>query len=163
VSDAVERRTVDLSDHPDLVVVYLGMRVQSPRGLVTLVRFGRQIGDSVDADPEGLLLHERLIFSLVPPHLGMRQYWESFEALERWTRKSPHGDWWEEFLADPAGTAFWHELYSARDGFEAVYDGLDEPVGMLRFASEAPATGDRRSARGRLGLATDGPTDERES
>lgn len=162
MSDAVTRRTVDLSAHPDLVVVYLGMKVQSPRGLVTLGRFGRRIDDSVEVDPDGLLLHERLIYSLVPPHLGMRQYWESFEALERWTRESPHDDWWEEFLADPAGTAFWHELYSARDGFEAVYDGFDEPVGMLRFAPEAPATGERVSARGRLGLADDEPGSGRE-
>ncbi|MFB6167943.1 MAG: hypothetical protein ABEJ43_03755 [Haloferacaceae archaeon] len=33
-----------------------------------------------------------------------------------------------------------------------MYDGLDELVGMLRFAPETPATGERLSARSRLGL-----------
>ena len=37
------RETVDLSEHPDLVVIYLGMRVASPRGLLKLVRTGMEI------------------------------------------------------------------------------------------------------------------------
>ena len=36
----VERRTVDLSGFPDLVVVYLGMRVNHLTGLKTLFGFG---------------------------------------------------------------------------------------------------------------------------
>ena len=35
----VERRTVDLSSFPDLVVVYLGMRVNRVFGLKTLAGF----------------------------------------------------------------------------------------------------------------------------
>jgi hypothetical protein len=31
-----------------------------------------------------MLLHENLLFSLLPPHAGMRQYWRDFESLERW-------------------------------------------------------------------------------
>ncbi|HEY6378002.1 MAG TPA: DUF4188 domain-containing protein, partial [Candidatus Dormibacteraeota bacterium] len=58
------RRTVDLSGHPDLVVVYLGMRVNRLRGLQTLFGFGPRIGASVEARPDGLLLHENLIISL---------------------------------------------------------------------------------------------------
>jgi hypothetical protein len=33
---AVERKTVDLSAYPDLVVIYLGMRVRTLTGLKTL-------------------------------------------------------------------------------------------------------------------------------
>ena len=33
----VERRTVDLSAYPDLVVIYLGMRVNTLTGLKTLL------------------------------------------------------------------------------------------------------------------------------
>ena len=36
-----DRRTVDLSAFPDLVVIYLGMRVNTPKGLKTLLRFGQ--------------------------------------------------------------------------------------------------------------------------
>ena len=70
----VERRTVDLSTYPDLVVIYLGMRVNAWTGLKTVVGFGPKIDAAVAAQPDGLLLHESLIYSLIPPHLGMRQY-----------------------------------------------------------------------------------------
>lgn len=70
----MNRRTVDLSGYPNLVVIYLGMRVNALTGLKTLLGFGPKIAASVDAQPDGLLLHENLIFSLFPPHAGMRQY-----------------------------------------------------------------------------------------
>ena len=41
---ALNRSTVDLSQYPDLVVIYLGMKVNSPRGLKTLISFGPKIG-----------------------------------------------------------------------------------------------------------------------
>ena len=89
----VERRTVDLSAYPDLVVIYLGMRVNAFAGLKVLMGLGPQIADSVKATPDGLLLHEDFIFSLFPVHAGMRQYWRDFESLERWTRSEPHRAW----------------------------------------------------------------------
>jgi hypothetical protein len=57
----VERRTVDLSGYPDLVVVYLGMRVNRITGIKTLFGFGPKISASVEARPAGLLGHENLI------------------------------------------------------------------------------------------------------
>lgn len=45
----VNRRTVDLSDYPDLVVIYLGMRVNAFTGLKTVFNLGPQISASVDA------------------------------------------------------------------------------------------------------------------
>ena len=62
----VQRQTVDLSNYPDLVVIYLGMRVNRLTGLKTLFGFGPQISASVDASPDGLLLHENFVFSLFP-------------------------------------------------------------------------------------------------
>jgi hypothetical protein len=94
----VQRRTVDLSAYPDLVVIYLGMRVNALAGLKTLFGFGPKIAQSVAAKPDGLLLHENLLFSLFPPHLGMRQYWRDFDALESWARSEPHRVWWKQFL-----------------------------------------------------------------
>lgn len=43
----IERQTVDLSSYPDLVVIYLGMRVRTWRGLRTLFEFGRMIARAV--------------------------------------------------------------------------------------------------------------------
>ena len=83
MTHALNRTTADLSSYPDLVVIYLGMRVNAPRGLTTLASFGPRIRQSVQAQPDGLLLHENLLFSLFPPHAGMRQYWRDFDSLER--------------------------------------------------------------------------------
>jgi hypothetical protein len=148
----IERQTVDLSQFPDLVVIYLGMRVRSTRGLRKLIKTGRQIDAGVRERPDGLLLHENMIFSLLPPHAGMRQYWRDLDALERWTRDLPHKQWWNEFLRDPAGTGFWHETYFARGGIEAIYDDMTKPIGMMKFAPLEPARGRMFSARSRLGL-----------
>lgn len=146
----VNRRTVDLSAYPDLVVIYLGMRVNAFFGLKRLLGLGPQIADSVKAKPDGLLLHESLLFSLFPLHTGMRQYWRDFESLERWTRSDPHRQWWKAFLKDSGGTGFWHETYSLRGGIEAVYDDMPQPIGMMKFAALHPARGSVFSARQRL-------------
>ncbi|MGB0121948.1 MAG: hypothetical protein WA419_07110 [Silvibacterium sp.] len=42
----VNRRTVDLSQYPNLVVVYLGMRVNRLNGLKTLLGFGPRIASA---------------------------------------------------------------------------------------------------------------------
>jgi hypothetical protein len=147
----VERRTVDLTAYPDLVVIYLGMRVNAWTGLKTLVGFGPRIDASVKAKPDGLLLHESLMYSLVPLHVGMRQYWRDFDALERWTRSTPHRDWWLGFLKDSGGTGFWHETYCMRGGIEAVYDDIPKAIGMMAFAPMKPARGPMFSARERAG------------
>ena len=148
----ISRQTVDLSQFPDLVVIYLGMRVKNLRGLRTLLAFGSKIRESVGAKPDGLLLHESLTYSIIPPHAGMRQYWRDFESLECWARSLPHQDWWETYLRDTGGTGFWHETYFVRGGFEAVYDDLPEPMGMMKFAPHQTARGAMFSARKRLGL-----------
>ena len=147
----VNRRTVDLSGYPDLVVIYLGMRVNRLAGLKTLLGMGPQITRSVDARPDGLLLHENFLFSMFPPHAGMRQYWRDFDSLERWARSEPHREWWRRFLRDSGGTGFWHETYFMRGGMEAVYDDMVRDTGFLRFAPAHPARGAMFSARGRVG------------
>jgi hypothetical protein len=151
----VERHTVDLGAYPDLVVVYLGMRVRRPRGLLYLLGLGPQIRNAWREEPEGLLLHEDLIWSLLPPHIGMRQYWRDFDSLERWTRSEPHRRWWLQFLEDSGGTGFWHEAYFMRGGAEAIYDDVSTPIGFARFAPGRPARGAMFSSRRRAGRQED--------
>ncbi len=119
MSGRINRRTVDLSLYPNLVVIYLGMRVNPLMGIKTLLGFAPKISNAVAAKPAGLLLHESIVFSLFPPHVGMRQYWRDFESLEAWSRSEPHKLWWQAFLRDSGGTGFWHETYSMRGGIEA--------------------------------------------
>jgi hypothetical protein len=56
------RTTADLAAYPDLVVIYLGMRVEEPGGERTLELLGPRIRASVEAEPDGLLLHEEVVF-----------------------------------------------------------------------------------------------------
>jgi Monooxygenase af470-like len=144
-----ERRTVDLSAYPDLVVIYLGQRVNSLGGLRTALKLGRPITKAVRAKPDGLLLHEAIMWGLFPPHFGMRQYWRDFDSLERWARSLPHQEWWRHFLRDTGGTGFWHEAYFMRGGMEAVYDSIPGRLGFGAFAPLEPSRGPMFSARSR--------------
>jgi fumigallin biosynthesis monooxygenase-like protein len=153
VTSKVQRQTVDLSAFPDLVVIYLGMRVTAWTGVRTMLGLGPQITNSVGQKPDGLLLHEEFIMSVIPLHLGMRQYWRDFEALEAWSRSEPHRVWWQDFLRSSRGTGFWHEAYFMRGGIEAVYDDMPVRLGLGQFAPLQPARGPLFSARHRAKLA----------
>jgi hypothetical protein len=153
----VERQTVDLSQYPDLVVIYLGMRVNAWTGLKTLMGLQPSLKAAVKAKPDGLLLHEQMLFSMIPPHVVMRQYWRDYPSLEAWTRSAPHREWWQDFLRDSGGTGFWHEAYFMRGGMEAIYDDTKIRTGFAQFAPLLPARGRMFSARSRAGLTGDAP------
>lgn len=146
----VQRRTVDLSAYPDLVVIYLGMQAYTPRGLLTLARLGPGIRKAQKSKPDGLLRHEDFVFVQWPPHIAFRQYWRDLDALEAWTRELPHQGWWQSFLRDPGGTGFWHEAHPVTGGVDSVYDDMRHPPGLAAFAEVVPATGRLFGSRGRL-------------
>jgi Domain of unknown function (DUF4188) len=152
----IDRQTVDLSAFPNLVVIYLGMRVRTLAGIKTLLGFGPRIEKAGAARPDGLLHFEtNIIFSMIPLHLGMRWYWKDFESMERWARSEPHRSWWQQYLRDSGGTGFWHEVYFMRGGMEAVYDDVNTKLGFQAFAPSVPARGPMFSARRRLRLPGD--------
>jgi hypothetical protein len=153
----VERLTVDLSQYPDLVVIYLGMRVNVWTGLKALVGIRPALRGAVKANPDGLLRHEEMLFSLAPPHVVMRQYWRDYVSLEAWTRSEPHRQWWQDFLRDSRGTGFWHETYFMRGGMEAIYDDMPIHPGFAHFAPLVPARGRMFSARSRAGMSGAAP------
>jgi hypothetical protein len=144
------RQTVDLSQYPDLVVIYLGMRVNRLAGFKTLFGFGPKISTAVADRPDGLLLHENIVYSLFPPNIGMRQYWRDIHSLFSWTRSEPHREWWKNFLRDSGGTGFWHETYLMRGGMEAIYVDVPTPVGFMRFAPIKEARGHMFGAASRV-------------
>ena len=147
------RFTVDLSDYPDLVAIYLGLRVNSIRGLLPALEFGPKLKQAVKDNPPGLLRHEFLLYSLYPLHLGIRQYWQNFESLERWARSSVHAGWWKNFVQNPTGYGLWHETYFIRGGMEAIYGDVPPPLGLMAFAPIKSATGGGFSSRSRLNVA----------
>ena len=141
------RGSVDLSGHPDLVVVYLGFRASGPRSLPRLLRIGRGLRTIRRSPPDGLLAHENLMFGLLQP--GFRQYWRDLDSLEAFTRAEPHAAWWRELAADAGGDGIWHETYRLRGGMEAIYRGMP-PIGLARFAPARAPDGPFLSARQRL-------------
>jgi hypothetical protein len=75
MATSVTRDTVDLSAYPDLVVIYLGMRVKTLQGLKTIFGLGPQIQVAGDAMPDGLLhCEQNIIYKMFPFEIGMRWY-----------------------------------------------------------------------------------------
>jgi hypothetical protein len=148
------REAVDLSAYPDLVIIYLGMRASSWRGIPTLMMCGPQIAKSVRAQPDGLLRHEWAFYPAWSPYLGMRQYWRDFDALERFARGEPHSAWWKKLHSEAGGISFWHETYFANGGTEAVYLNMHKPAGLQAIGAVQPARRSMFSARRRLRLDT---------
>lgn len=153
------RKAVDLTGYPDLVVIYLGMRVRTLKGVLTLIKLGPQIDKAGTERPVGLLQYENnIIFSFFPLHVGMRWYWKDFESMEGWARSNPHRVWWQKFLRDAGGTGIWHETYYMRGGMEAIYSHVGgPPVGFQAFAPSVDARGAMFSARSRLRVPGDTP------
>src|ERR1051325_7049551 len=98
IDERVQRATVDLGGYPDLVIMYLGLSLRSPRGVFTILKFMRRIRRAVHAKPAGLLLHEIVFF--FPLTFGLREYWRDFDSLEAWAGAAPHRAWWKEYLQD---------------------------------------------------------------
>ena len=142
-----DRRSVDLSPYPGLVVVYLGYRVAGLRGVFSLLRLRPGL-DAVKRDPpDGLLLHEDMMFGLLHP--GFRQYWRDLESLEAFTRSPRHAAWWRDFGRDTGGGGIWHESYRLGGGMEGIYSNVPA-IGFGRFAPERAPVGAAQGARGRL-------------
>jgi len=142
------RRTVDLSAYPDLVMILLGFRVGALRGIPALMRIGRGLRDIAASPPDGLLRHDQMLLGW--NHVGIRQYWRDLAALGRFTRTAPHIGWWRSFAKDNQGCGFWHETYSARGGVEAIYVGIDTPVGLDSFAASRAPEGRLLASRDRI-------------
>lgn len=102
------RRSVWLSGHGCYLSRSARQCFYRPKDAIWVRAEDRKISRGETA---GLLLHENLLFSLMPPHGGIRQYWRDFESLERWARSEPHRIWWSKShssicgLAPPMGIA----------------------------------------------------------
>jgi hypothetical protein len=80
----VSRRTVDLSAYPDLVVVYLGMRVKALAGTGPFYVLARKLRMRAPRNPTVCCIASRTSSTAsFPVHLGMRWYWRDFA---RWRR-----------------------------------------------------------------------------
>ena len=157
-----DRRSVDLSAYPDLVVIYLGYRLNKLGAARSLLGIGRGLRAIQKNPPDGLLSHENLMFGLTQP--GFRQYWRDFESLEAFTRAPQHKAWWRDFARNSRGGGIWHETYKLRGGMEAIHSGMPKigfagmpKIGFASFAPEQTPTGPFMTARQRVGVGTTHP------
>ena len=147
MAEAPDRQTVDLSAYPDLVAIYLGMRVEDPDGPRPSSRCPRR-SSAVAEQPDGLLLHRNAGYSAVPLHPGCAST-GVISPRSRRGRYPAAQALVAEYLRDPGGTAFWHETYFSKGGIEAIYDDVEPGVGMAAFAPVRHATGPMLGARER--------------
>jgi len=151
-----ERRTVDLSDYPDLIVIFLGMQPLSPRGMWTVTRTTYDVWKMLQDKPEGLLRHENQAtlngFFSLSISFGFRQYWRSFDELEHWSHTSVHAEWWRKMVQGTRGTMIWHETYAMQGGIDAIWGSTNkvEKLGLAQFAPNIEAKGSSYSARKRI-------------
>ncbi|WP_295849262.1 DUF4188 domain-containing protein [Tardiphaga sp.] len=109
--------------------------------------------DELGKHPELGLLHARGHFGL--NSALMVQYWRSFEQLQAYatSQSQAHLPAWKNFnktIGSNGDVGIWHETYLVRAGeYETVYNNM--PAYGLGIAGRLqPASGRRRTAKGRL-------------
>ena len=123
---------------------------------VSAIAFVRRMRREVErAEAAGLLGSER--FSIGWRHVGVLQYWTSFESLEDWSHRPPHADWWRsavDRMRTKGDFGVYHEAFLVpRGNVETIY--LDcPPIGVARFGTTAAPVGPKTTARDRLGRRT---------
>lgn len=139
----------------ELCLVRMGIQARGLRAVRDAIRLGRAIDRSsraATAEDAGLLRSERFVIGW--NHFGFLQYWRSFDAMEAWSHRPPHADWWRE-AADRGRRrgdfGIYHETYLVpNDRLETIY--LDcRPVGLGTFGTLNNASGPRTTGRDRLG------------
>lgn len=139
----------------DFVVFLIGMRVNQPllvhRWLPVASAMPRMIRE-LYRQPELGLLHAESWFSRT---VLMVQYWRSMEQLLAYAtnREAEHLPAWTAFnrsVGTNGAVGIWHETYGVAPGrFESIYVNMP-PFGLGKAGSVVPASGNRKSARGRL-------------
>jgi hypothetical protein len=139
----------------ELCLIRLGLVVRQLSAWPFLIRTGRAITRSVTEatrDRAGLLHSERYLVGW--GHFGVLQYWESYEALEAWSHRAPHSEWWRlanERMRTRGDLGIYHETYLVpRSQVESIYLNCP-PLGLGSFGILTEPVGGMTTARDRLG------------
>jgi len=140
----------------ELCLVRMGFQVRGLSGWLharTLRAAIARDADRAIAEGAGLLGSES--FTITRGHFGVLQYWRSFDALDAWSHRPPHSEWWREAvdrMRRKHDLGVYHEVFRVPvANLESIY--LDcEPAGMARFGKLGEPVGPMTTARGRLGM-----------
>lgn len=140
----------------ELCLVRLDLQARGLSGTLYALRLGRAIARAnaeALASDSGLLRSESFRMGL--GRFGLLQYWRSFEAMEAWSHRPPHADWWRDAVSRMRSRGDFgvsHETYLVpRDKVEAIAMNC-APAGLFAFGLTGEAVGHDTNARGRLGL-----------
>lgn len=150
--------------HPDrltvlpderFVVFLIGARINKwwlvPLVFAVAAAMGRMMKQLVDDPDSGLLSHE----SYGGRTTLMVQYWRSVEDLQAYARdkQCEHVPAWRRWIqrwGQRGGVGIWHETYIVEPGrYECVYHHMPA-FGLGKVGPLVPATGDLKTAAGRL-------------
>jgi hypothetical protein len=150
-----ERMTAEVKG--DFVVFRIGMRVHKlwkVNKWLPIFREMPKMLDELEADPEsGLLAYDT--------NLGIRnhefvQYWESFDTLRGYAldpdaRHAPAMKWTDQIIRESDAVGIWHETSLVHEGeYETIYHNMPL-TGLGKAGERSPATGQQKTAVGRLG------------
>ena len=138
----------------ELCLIRLGLQIRRLSALPYAMRLGRLIERSAAeaiAQGAGLLHSERSLAGW--NHAIVLQYWRSFDALEAWSHRPPHSEWWRE-AAERGRTrgdfGIYHEVFLVpRERFESIYLNC-RPAGVAAFGGRSEAVGPMATSRDRL-------------
>lgn len=147
---------------PELCLIRLGFVAHRWTALGYARRLARDIDAAAAAarrDDAGLLHSER--FALGLRHHGVLQYWRSFEALDAWSHRPPHSEWWRDAvdrMRRKGDFGLYHETYLIpRQQVESIYLDCPGPIGLARFGEPGEPVGPLTTSRDRLGRRSTSP------
>lgn len=139
----------------EFVVFLIGLRINRPllvhKWLPVAAAMPRMIKE-LSRQPELGFLHAESWFSRT---LLMVQYWRSMDQLLAYAsnREAEHLPAWKAFnqaVGTSGAVGIWHETYAVSPGrHESMYVNMP-PFGLGKAGSLVPASGIKKSARGRL-------------
>lgn len=154
-----ERVTAEVDD--PFVVFLIGMRInafwQVHKWLPVFLAMPRMLAELEEQEESGLLGY-RTRWGI--RNVEVIQYWRSFDHLRDYAREpdAEHLPAWSDFNRDIGGdgsVGIWHETYVVDpDRYEAVYRNMPS-YGLAEATQTVSATGDRKTAAGRLGRTSD--------
>ena len=114
----------------DFVIFLIGARINRLSKVLSFMPIARAMGrmqQELARDPSHGCLHVENWFGRTVLSV---QYWRSFEALERYSRRpdAEHLPAWADFnkrVRDSGDIGIWHETYVVREGqYEAIYGNM---------------------------------------
>lgn len=138
------------------VVFIIGMRVNKLWALTQWIPVFRAMSPMIRElyeHPELGFLHTEYL--LTWRGVTLRQYWRSYEDLEKYSKGDRHLEAWKDFnqaVRNSSAVGIFHESYLIEpSNYECVYSNMPN-AGLPKATERVPARGSRTTAKQRLNI-----------